>query len=484
MAKEKTNDLLVDILDGPIPLRPFFEALPLGVIITDMADRVLFCNQAQAGRDGLEAAEALGRPIFEVCRTEDWPVDFFSNSRLASPRAWRGRSRTGSGRTAEVSMVLSPLVRAGAVIGSIYTTEFLGPASDLSTSPVFGRETEVADGAAFQKIIGRSPGLLKAIELGRAAARSPSPVLISGETGTGKELFARSLHEHSPRAGRAFVPINCAAIPPDLLEGMLFGTTRGAFTGATDKIGLFEEADQGTLFLDELDSMPLKLQPKLLRVLQDRKIRRVGGAREVELNVKIVSAIGASPNEALREGRLRPDLFYRLGVMIIKLPPLRERPDDLELLAGHFIKKHNEILGRQVRGLSPEVLEAFRAYGWPGNARELEHIIEAVLNIATECRLITLEMLPDHFSISSKMTLSGACEALHEHGELCLAEPAWPGPELGLPTLKDREREMISKALQVAGGNVAQAARILNISRQLLVYKMKKHSLNRLDFTG
>ena len=479
MTSDQDRTIISAIMNGPADLRGLFRFLPAGVVIVNDEGRVIYYNPDQSRRDGLSEEEALGSKLADLYPKANWPTPD-----PAAPKARPLNYQTRAGRQVEAAALALPLTIAGRASGLIYlitepTPELPGPAA-----PAPGPRPASDDGdpsRPFSRLIGVSPKFAKAVSLGRTAALSPSPVLLSGETGTGKELFARGIHEHSPRAARPFVPINCSAIPPDLLEGLLFGTTKGAFTGATDKSGLFEEAHLGTLFLDELDSMPLKLQPKLLRALQEKRIRRVGSHREVELDVKIISAVSGTPDEIRKNGRLRPDLFFRLGVMIIALPPLRERPEDLPLLAEHFIAKHNRALGRRVSGVSPPVMEAFQAYGWPGNVREFEHIIEASINVAEGETAIEPDLLPDHFSLSSKITLNqyGPENAGPYGGFYSGAEDGDFGPPV---SLKDKEKSMIARALTVTDGNVAKAARLLDISRQLLVYKMKKHGLDRQSF--
>lgn len=461
------KSVLNGLVSGSASLRLLFEALPQGLILTDPEGGIIFCNQAQLKRDGLAAGAVLGRRLADVYPGAGW-----AETLSAGGPAWLGRYAV-NGRQAGVSVTCLAIGDGRSPAGFAYLLE----ESDLPAATAKAADDRPSPEAAFCQLIGRCPGFKKALSLGLSAAASPSPVMLFGETGAGKDMFARFIHQQSPRAGGNFVAVNCSAIPQDLLEGLMFGTTKGAFTGAAEKKGLFEEANGGTLFLDELDSMPLKLQPKLLRVLQERKIRRVGAARELDLDIKIISAVSGSPADILKSGRLRSDLFYRLGVMVIGLPPLRERLDDLPLFIDHFVAKHNRLLGRQVRAFAPEVVAAFKEYTWPGNVRELEHIIEAALNVAGGEEIITPEMLPDHFSLSAKITL-GAYQG----------QEAAPGfddeirPPDDLITLKDREKSMIARSLFLAGGNVAQAARMLDISRQLLVYKMKKYGLDRSQF--
>lgn len=460
-------DLISAVMDGPVSLRRAFERSLNGIVVVDDRGTIVFYNEAQARRDALKPSEVLGRKLRRVYPA-GWIEDENGEAALL-------QYRTVAGLEVKALVIATSLELDGRIQGIFYQISEAGeaPAVSLETA---GRPKSRRDG--FSQLIGQNANFRRAVKTGLSAAASPSPVLLSGETGTGKEMFAQSIHLSSPRADRPFVPINCSAIPQDLLEGILFGTARGAFTGAADKSGLFEEAHQGAIFLDELDSMPMKLQPKLLRFLQDKKIRRVGSAREVALDVKIISAISSSPEEAVKLGRLRPDLFFRLGVVVICLPPLRERPDDLIPLSDFFIAKHNAALGRKIVRPSPEVLSAFKAYDWPGNVRELEHIIEAALNVADNDKLITLDMLPERFSLSARLTLR-PYDSEHP-GSAGVAGRAPDVP--GSLKLRDTEKSLIANALTATGGNVAKAARLLDISRQLLVYKMKKHQLKRKDY--
>ena len=478
---KKDRDIIAALMDGDIPLRPFFENLPHGVVITNESGVIIFYNQAQAQLDGLKPAEVLGVRLSAVYPAGQWPEPKLSAAGHRLPLSAALQYAPGRGRAVSATVSASPLRLSGQSAGTLYLVAAQPAAAEAGPVRAERAAGPRREKCGFDRLIGRSEKFQKALNLGRSGALSPSPILLSGETGTGKEMFARGVHEHSPRANQPFVAINCSAIPQELLEGMLFGTTRGAFTGAADKAGLFEEANRGTLFLDELDSMPLKLQPKLLRALQERKIRRVGSPHELSLDVKIISAVGGRPEEVVKNGRLRSDLFYRLGVMVINLPPLRERLDDLPLLAGYFIEKHNKILGKRVSGLSAEVLEAFRAYDWPGNVRELEHIIEAVLNVAEGETVITVDLLPDHFSLLPKITL-GQYEARDVSRFQDFFHQAEVDEAGGFVSLKEKEKTMIAGALAMTSGNVAKAARLLNISRQLLVYKMKKHRLERESF--
>lgn len=231
----------------------------------------------------------------------------------------------------------------------------------------------------FDRLIGKNAAFRKQVEIAKKAAQVDVPVLITGETGTGKEIFAKTIHCQSIRGSRPYVAENCGAIPGELLESVFFGTQRGAFTQAVSKAGLFEMADGGSLLLDELNSMPLALQPKLLRALQEGMIRRLGGSREIRFDVRIMAAMNESADSALRRGRLRQDLFYRLNVIPVRIPPLRERREDIPLYAEYFLDKYNRKYHKKLEGFHLEAMAELKQRSFPGNVRELENLIEAAV---------------------------------------------------------------------------------------------------------
>src|SRR5437868_7016714 len=248
----------------------------------------------------------------------------------------------------------------------------------------------------FENIVGKSEPMLKIFDLVEQVAPSRSTVLLQGESGTGKELIAKAIHLNSPRRDRAFVPVNTGSMPPDLLESTLFGHVKGAFTSAiASKKGLFEIADRGTLFLDEIGTMGMDTQSKILRVLQDRRFMHLGGVQELQVDVRIIAATNVDLKQLVREGKFREDLFYRLNVITVDLPPLRQRKEDIPLLVEHFLKKYSDENERQQRRISTDALRALVSYSWPGNVRELENVIEraVVLSSGTE---VGPELLPDH----------------------------------------------------------------------------------------
>jgi arginine utilization regulatory protein len=333
------------------------------------------------------------------------------------------------------------------------------------------------------------------------AAATPSPVMLYGETGTGKELFAQAIHNHSGCKSSRYTAVNCAAIPENLLEGLLFGTTSGAFTGARNKHGLFERSNGGTIFLDELNSMAVGLQAKILRVIQERKVRRLGSLNENEIDVKIVSSVNQPPHMAIADNTLRPDLFYRLGVVFIPIPPLRERKEDIILLARHFLAKHSRAMGRQVTDISSDVRALFNDYDWPGNVRELEHVIEGAINMVVSSQTIERRHLQSHLTAWQRLRGHSGIEEKpvsvmpskysgpFDRRANALT-PAGVGPtvrqlETGkglLASKADHEKAVLADALATHAGNVTRAAKSIGISRQLFTYKMRKYLLNRKNF--
>lgn len=310
------------------------------------------------------------------------------------------------------------------------------------------------------EFVGQCPAMQKVYELISQVGPSKASIFVVGETGTGKELVARAIHEHSGRTG-LFVPINCAAIPADILESELFGYMRGAFTGAhKDRVGKFELAHGGTLFLDEITEMNPALQAKLLRVLQENRVDRLGSNHGIDINVRIVAATNRNPLKAVHAGRLREDLYYRLNVVAIQLPPLRQRREDIALLARHFIEKYRHALGRGPTNLSEEVVRVLLNYAWPGNVRELENMMERAV-VVNQGLLIDVTHLPQE--ILQAPTLSLSVANISEE-------------DLDLEAhVSKLEISLLNKALAAADGNKAKAARILKISERTLWYKIKKY---------
>ncbi len=326
------------------------------------------------------------------------------------------------------------------------------------------------------QIIGQSPRMREIYAIIEKVASTPSTVLITGESGTGKELVATALHENSQRQGKPFIKVNCAAIPKDLMESEFFGYERGAFTGAVNsKPGRFELADGGTLFLDEIAEIPPAMQVKLLRALQESEFERVGGIRSIRVDVRVIAATNRDLAHEIETGNFREDLFYRLNVVPIALPSLRDRPEDTPLLVQAFLEKYNKRLTKSVRVISEEALARLAAYHWPGNIRELENVVERTV-LFSEGEAIDVKDLPEDLrGPEAKATARG----------LPRPEAPLPAIESGTTSMKDIvrqatleiERDLIQKALDETGGNVTRAASLLGISRKGLQNKMKEFGL-------
>jgi two-component system response regulator AtoC len=321
---------------------------------------------------------------------------------------------------------------------------------------------EIHRAVGDRPIVAASPSMIAVLELLERAAEFKSTVLLTGESGTGKEVLARAIHAQSPRRDEAFVAVNCAAIPETLLESELFGHAKGAFTGADRaRRGLFVEADGGTLFLDEIGELPSPLQAKLLRVLQEEEVRPVGESKSRRVDVRVIAATARDLESDVAGGRFREDLFYRLNVVRVQVPPLRERREDTPLLLDHFLARFRDLLGRPVRALTDEALEKLLAYRWPGNVRELENVMERAVILA-EGERIGLRELPANVVLPEG---SGT------------REEAAPSDFSLRSARRSAETELIQRALRATGGNRTHAARLLQISHRALLYKLKEYGI-------
>jgi DNA-binding NtrC family response regulator len=320
----------------------------------------------------------------------------------------------------------------------------------------------LGDQTADSEILGRAPAMQRVLETVTSVADADASVLIVGESGTGKELVANALHERSRRSDGPWVKINCAALPKDLIESELFGHTKGAFTGATtDKIGLLEEAHGGSLLLDEITEMPVDLQAKLLRVLEDRVVRRLGGSKSVPVDFRLISSTNRNPEAALKEGQLRRDLYFRINTVTIQVPPLRERRDDIPILIRAFLDRYRAKHAREVEDIDPEAYRRLLAYPWPGNVRELQHVVERAVLVA-HTKTVTVADLP---------------EVLQLGREEAAGAPAIAPSEVPSGSLEEIERASILKALDSTRWNKQAAAALLGLRRPTLYSKMRKHGI-------
>ncbi len=386
-----------------------------------------------------------------------------------------------NGKVYVTQNITLPIIHEGQVIGAVELTKDLTNMGALQDKPEFleaihkdssfhpNRDSN--DRISFEDILTINDGLLNTIEQAKIFASNSNPILIYGETGTGKEMFAQAIINYMVSPKQKVIIQNCAAVPDNLMEGILFGTTRGSYTGAENKKGLFEEADGGIFFLDELNAMPYSVQGKLLRVLQEGTFRPLGASKEKKVNVKIIAAINVDPMEAIENNTLRKDLFYRLSSSMIYLPPLRERPDDIEYLTDNYIDYFNDQYGKNVKGISEDLREFFLSYSWEGNVRELKHVIEAMITM-TGSEILDIKDIPVYLSGKSKERGKKKYEPSKGESRLVID---LENDGTDLREAVDRlEREMIIKVLGQCNGNKTKAGELLGIPRQTLKYKMDR----------
>lgn len=513
-----------------------------GIHVVDARGVTVVYNRAASQLDGVSVGDVLGRHVLD-----SFPSLGEEGSTLLqvlkTGQALFHRAQTFTNiRGVQVHTVNTtlPIRREGKIVGALeiskdftyvkHLTDQLSALQEKMIGRKPKKQQTVGAQYRFSDIVTTDGQMLQTIRRAERAARSQSPILVYGETGTGKELLVQSIHNASRQTG-AFLAVNCAALPPSLLESLLFGTIRGSFTGAENRAGWFELADNGTLFLDEVQSLPLDVQAKLLRVLQSGEFSRVGDARLLHTNARIVAAMNESPEGELAKGSLRKDLYYRLNVVRLDLPPLRERGEDILLLARHFLEKWNQQLGTRVKHLSEDTLAFFQTYPWPGNVRELEHVIEAALNLM-DGEVLTLADLPlqmqesarqygfsirkaerqkeelAEFSSAEKSAIDkgrrlssfsfAEKSASHVEPRTTGIENVWSqsgfeqlwtalnesvvlddAPSPALPeVLQSIEKIVLERALASCNGNVLSTAKKLGLPRQTLQYKLQKLGLS------
>ncbi|MEH7239378.1 sigma-54 interaction domain-containing protein [Bacillus sp. JJ1562] len=426
----------------------------------------IFYNQVAAEHDGMSREEVLGKHLLEV-----FPSLNEDSSTLLKvirtrqpifhlPQTYKNKW----GKLIDTVNTTLPIKINGTFIGAVEIGKDYSKIKDLSNklmdlqSKVRGisKKPNEIYGAkyTFHDTLTKNERFKHVKQQATKVANSSSTVLVYGETGTGKELLVQAIHNESPRRQAPFIAQNCAALPESLLESILFGTVKGSYTGAVDRAGLFEIAHGGTLFLDEINSMPLELQSRLLRVLEDGMVRRIGSSKALQVDVRVIVALNKYPLDCVKAGELRPDLYYRLNVFSLEIPPLRERIGDIPYLVDHFIGLYNHSFQKNISKVDDEVLELFTSYSWPGNVRELKHIIEHAM-IMAEGSILTKELLPNHLVVSSAIASTLALRPLRE-------------------AVQETENSLIEAAMKKSGGNINQAAKLLEIPRQTLQYKLQK----------
>lgn len=462
-------------MDTDFLLETMLKYLHEGVLVVDRDVRVVFLNEPAGNITGIDHKSALGRSLFEIFPglTKE-SSSLYKVLKSGKPLIDFIQTYINhKGRTVAKVTSAIPLYQGGVCIGAFEIYREIGQMKKLVErlnaleKELFykaNQSLERSNGTTFtlESIVGISEPIqsIKA-QIGKIA-QSNSAIMVYGETGTGKELVVQSIHNASrDRCQNPFIAQNCAAIPYTLLEGILFGSTAGSFTGAQDKPGLFELANGGTLFLDEINSMDIDLQAKLLRVLQDGLVRRIGEERSRKVNVRVIAAMNESPEKALEERKLREDLYYRLNVIPLYIPPLRERREDIPPLVAHFVRKYNAEMHMDIQGVTASCMRALKAFEWPGNIRQLQYTIERMMNFE-EGDVLSEQYLPALKGMGTFESPQGIGEELPED----IAE-----------AVERYERKIIVEALKRTNGNCSEASRLIRLPRQTLYNKVRKYQL-------
>ncbi|AYO32269.1 PAS domain-containing protein [Biomaibacter acetigenes] len=454
-------------------IKNIFDTLDEGILIVDRECRIMFYNRTLSHFEGLDASLVVGKTIFEVFPSIT-PEESTLYRVVMTGKPIKGRFQqyfNYKGKQIKTVNTTIPITDRSEIIGALEVSRDISVILDLSEKVVnlqqgFGckstRSKNVGLKYNFDNIIGKNNRIQEIIGILKKASQTTSSILIYGETGTGKELFAQSIHNASPRKNMPFIAQNCATLPESILEGILFGTTRGSFTGAIDKPGLFEQADGGTILLDEINNMGHALQTKLLRVLQEGVVRRLGDVTDIPVDVRIIATTNEKPSKLLESGKLKQDLFFRLSVIYVEIPPLRERREDIYDLVYYFIKKYNEKFNKNVSGIQEDVIDIFQEYTWPGNVRELEHVIEALMNYVDEGQIKR-----EHLRFLSFGAFKNYIEK---------ETPVFTGVQFK-KRIFDYEKNLIVEVINSTQGNITKAAQKMGIKRQLLQYYMKKYGI-------
>ncbi len=453
-----------DFMDNVnILLESLISNLKEGIHIVDSKGKTIHYNHAMENIEGMKSEDVMGKEIQEYLRDIEHSTILES---LKSGHTYRDTIQNysnGAGKIITSVNSTIPVMVDGKVEAVIEIARDMTQIKKLNETicQLENKSKSKKNYYTFNDIIGSSQVLNEEILKSKRASISNSSVLIYGETGCGKELFAQGIHYEGIRRDKPFIAINCAAIPSALLEGMLFGTVKGSFTGAENKKGLFEEAHRGTILLDEINSMDPYLQSKLLRVLQDGYIRPLGSNKIIDVDVRIIATINEEADKLIREGKLRKDFYYRLSVIKVMIPPLRERKEDISQLCDFFINYYNGILYRNVKGISEDVMEGFLNYSWPGNVRELKNNIESAMNMVEDGEILTKECFGNKINSVVEVT----------------AEEGFRGDVPLNEYIDSLEKNIIEKSYKKNNKNITKTSEELKISRQNLQYKLKKHKL-------
>jgi arginine utilization regulatory protein len=439
--------------------------------IVDATGKMVFLSKDFEKVDGYRISDILGKNVLDVYKLgEENSVHMISITEKRVLKNTKLKYTSANGQPVDLIMDIYPVFSGPEIIGSFAVSRDTSKIQALTGKVVelqkalYNQSKKTNTNVTqfcFDDIIVSGEVMQNVINTAKKMARSESRIMIMGETGTGKELLAQSIHNGSSRAKEPFIAVNCSAIPDTLLESIMFGTTKGAFSGAENKPGLFEEAKNGTLFLDEINSMSVVLQAKLLRALETNRIRRLGSNKEIPVNPRIISAMNINPEEAIKTEKLRSDFYYRLAVVTINCPPLRDRKEDITTLSRYYITKYNKILGRKIDEISKEVIQILESHNWPGNVRELSHCIEHAMNMVdTADTTLLVQHLPAFLldkTLKNKI-LPIIVPNVNDYKQIMLQV----------------EKDILTQALKRNNGNINQTAKELDLSRQCLYYKLKR----------
>jgi len=444
------------------------ENLEEGIQVVDSEGKTIYYNSAMGKVEGVEPSEVIGKKVSEYLEDVKDDDSTLMNVLKTGDKIVGLIQHYGNGYKKKVTTINTtvPVTIDNKVIAVIEIAKDMTQLKELTESicKLQNLDKKLYSHYTFNDIYGDNPAMKIAIDKAKKASMSSSSVLLYAETGSGKEVFSQSIHYGGVRKDKPFIPINCAAIPALLLEGMLFGTEKGGFTGAENKKGLFEQANHGTILLDEVNSLEPYLQSKLLRVLQEGYIRPIGGTKSIDIDVRIIATLNEEPAKLIESGKLRKDFYYRLCVLRINIPPLRERIDDIPIFVDKLIEKYNKILYKNIRGIDEVMMKKLQQYNWPGNIRELTNVIESAINMADYNSILTEDYFD--FRIANDNCTNVQDIITNNKGSFDLEN-----------YMSDIEKTIIEKMLKKNDFNVSKAARELSISRQNLQYKIKIHKI-------
>lgn len=450
-------------------MQKFLHLLDEGIHVVDESGTSIIYNESMACLEKMKVHDVLDKPFNEVFKNLDENdstlIKALRYNLSTTKKVQTYYNKYGKEITTINTTV--PIVVDNEVIAAVEVAKNITDIKEMSNT-ILDLQTEIAKPDVvkknkinkynFRNLIGKNENFIKIIEYARKAAMTDASVFIYGETGTGKELIAQSIHFDGIRHKKHFLAQNCAALPEALLEGILFGTSKGGFTGAIDRPGLFEQANGGTLLLDEINSMAVDLQAKLLRVLQENYIRRVGGTKDIPIDVRIIATVNEDPHELIEKGLLRKDLYYRLNIISLNLPPLRERREDILLLSDKFLYKYNKRYKKEIIKLSEKAKQKLISYDFPGNVRELENIIISAVAMADDEKIIS-----DKHILIKNVNYMHTCDFGNK----------------GISAYLNKiEREIIVKTMNIYDNNISKAAEHMKIKRQTLQHKLKKYNIN------